>query len=206
MQGTSQVSVHHSFPAILDVDDGESERSIFGYEVGLFPVIDKQELSATASLSPHLHRSAQPSHPDWEHDQSASSHCRLEGLRYGSPLHLQEEGEFREYQQQQKVVGAIEENDNENDMDLQPAKRQKLSSLFTDNSPTPTYEHSPRHRFKQDHIPTPSSTTQSEVTELQPLGLNGNSPTPIDNDHCYSPRSPRSPSLIEPAPAAEYQE
>ncbi|CAD6443724.1 04701dda-5036-4cd2-ae65-4a42fd42bf6f [Sclerotinia trifoliorum] len=29
---------------------------------------------------------------------------------------------------------------------------------------------------------------------------------PIDNDHCYSPRSPRSLSLMEPAPAAEHQE
>ncbi|PQE23554.1 hypothetical protein CJF31_00006197 [Rutstroemia sp. NJR-2017a BVV2] len=40
------------------------EKYVFGYEGGLFPVVDKQEeLSAAASLYPQLHRSTPPSHP-----------------------------------------------------------------------------------------------------------------------------------------------
>ncbi|KAJ8057802.1 hypothetical protein OCU04_013254 [Sclerotinia nivalis] len=116
VQHRSGTSSHHNLPVPLAADNGESNKgSAFGYEVDMFPVFDEQEeLLATSSLSPRLHRSAQPSHPDWEHDQSTSSHGRFEELRYGSPLHLQVGSEFREHQHQQKVVRVIGKKEDDN--------------------------------------------------------------------------------------------
>ncbi|KAJ8063448.1 hypothetical protein OCU04_008664 [Sclerotinia nivalis] len=191
VQHRSGTSSHHNLPVPLAADNGESNKgSAFGYEVDMFPVFDEQEeLLATSSLSPRLHRSAQPSHPDWEHDQSTSSHGRFEELRYGSPLHLQVGSEFREHQHQQKVTETG--NNGNDDKDLQSAKRRKLPSLPADDA----------------CILTPlSSLTQSEVDETQSQGDYGYLPIPMEDNH-YSPQSSRTPSvIIDPAPIAEYQE
>ncbi|PQE10937.1 hypothetical protein CJF32_00007757 [Rutstroemia sp. NJR-2017a WRK4] len=111
----------------------------------------------------------------YPHSSTTRLHCRIlvgtiiKEFRHGSPLHLREESEFGEYQQQQEVAEAIEEkedgkkkqekkrwysveieidSDNEDDITPQPAKQQELFSLFPDDSPPPTHEQSPRHSFK----------------------------------------------------------
>ncbi|PQE23556.1 hypothetical protein CJF31_00006196 [Rutstroemia sp. NJR-2017a BVV2] len=53
-----------------------------------------------------------------------------------------------------------------NGMDPQPAQRQKVFSLFIDASPTPPHGQSPKHRFEQHRVPTPSSTTQFESQRI----------------------------------------
>ncbi|PQE19126.1 hypothetical protein CJF30_00007453 [Rutstroemia sp. NJR-2017a BBW] len=156
------VSVRHSWPDILEVDDGGSGRGIF---------LDMREACFQQVANKRSYQLPLP----YPHSSTTRLHRRIlvgtiiKEFRHGSPLHLREENEFGEYQQQQEVPEAIEEkedgkkkqekkrwhpveieidSDNEDDINPQPAKQQELSSLFPDDSPTPTHEQSPRHSFK----------------------------------------------------------
>lgn len=97
-----------------------------------------------------------------------------------------------------------DDEDDEEDENPQPAKKRRLSRVSPDMPPTPPLETEPCRG--QPHSATPSSTTQLEIGDAQSQTDLAHPPTSVNNDHHCTAPSSRSPSDLESASAADYQE
>ncbi|KAM0184594.1 hypothetical protein ACHAPC_005685 [Botrytis cinerea] len=68
---------------------------------------------------------------------------------------------------------------------FRPAKRRKVPSMPTNYDLTPPHKHNKRHRLRQRHTLATLSIKQLDMDKVQPQGLDGRSPMPIDKHHRY---------------------
>ena len=134
-QHTLEEPAHHSLPKLLDEDSGGgSDDNVTELERDMLLAFEEQEKSSSVSppSSPRPpRRSVEPAHPqiDQVHDQSGTSHGRLEELRHGSPLGSQvQEEELQEQQQQQQqqevAADAMREGEDGDDDDREQRDKQ----------------------------------------------------------------------------------
>jgi hypothetical protein len=145
---TSEEPGPHTLPQPLDeVGGGESEENVSEFERDMLLAFEEhvKSSSATAPSSPLPHRhSTEPPHPqiDQEHDQSEANYARLEELRHGSLLRIQDQKEEKEPQEQQRqeiavdAMREVEDDDGEPERGKRgekrrrhpPVRRQRLQS------------------------------------------------------------------------------
>jgi hypothetical protein len=227
-QGTPEISIYHALPVVLDSNEAESERRPFGCQAELFPVSNEQEkLSAGGSPSLPSDHPIEPSYPQstCDQDRSGPSYPTFEELEYTSEPYFQEKNMERCLQQHGAIaVGPTKEGggDNEqqgyrkrrylseseidNDNDVRPVKQRRIRSLSINNEQTSSRHKGVESRLWSRRIESPSFTAPSTMTNSSRSDFGGHSPAATNANHCHSLRSAQSPSLVEPAPTAEYQE
>ncbi|TGO43913.1 hypothetical protein BCON_0735g00040 [Botryotinia convoluta] len=216
-QGTPEISTYHTLPVVLDSNETESERSHFGCYIKLLPVSNKQEkLSAGGSPSLPSDYPIEPSYPQsfCDQDQGDASYPIFEELEkeYGTiPLvarsyscGIDEGGEGDNEQQEYRKRRYLSETGIDND--ARPAKQRRTRSLSISNEQTSSRYNSVESRLWPHRIESPSFTAPSPITNSSRSDFGGHSPAASNSNHCHSLRSAQSPSLVKPAPTAEYQE
>ncbi|QSZ31862.1 hypothetical protein DSL72_001431 [Monilinia vaccinii-corymbosi] len=211
-QGTPEISIHHALPVVLDSNEAGSERRPFGCQAGLFPVSNEQEkLSAGGSPSLPSNHPIELSYPQstCDQDQSSPSYPTFEELEYTPEPYFQEKNMERCLQQHRAITEYRKRrylSETEIDNDVRPAKQRRTRSLSINNDQTSSRHNGIESRLWPRHIESPSFTAPSPMTNSSISDFGRHSPAASNGNHCHSLRSAQSPSLVEPAPTAEYQE
>lgn len=224
-QGTPEISTHHAFPVVLESNETESERSAFSCQEKLLPVSSVQEnLSAGGSTSSPSDYPIEPSYPQsiCDQDQSDPSYPTFEELEYTPEPYFREKNMGRCLQQYGAItVGSTKEGEDneqqeyrkrqwlsetETDNHARSAKQRRTRSLSINNEQTSSRHNGVESRLWPHCIASPSFTAPSPMINSAISDFGRHSPAASSGTHCHSLRSAQSPSLVEPAPTAEYQE